>query len=76
MCDRLKEITQRVNMVMGRNYNTIIMNVYKNGKDSIGAHQDNENGWVKGTGFATLAFGTQGTNSSISLNEISFFLFL
>ena len=29
MCDRLKEITQRVNMVMGRNYNTILMNVYK-----------------------------------------------
>ena len=59
MCDRLKEITQRVNMVMGRNYNTILMNVYKNNKDSIGAHQDNENGWVKGTGFATLAFGCE-----------------
>jgi alkylated DNA repair dioxygenase AlkB len=59
MCDRLKEITQRVNMVMGRNYNTILMNVYKNGKDAIGAHQDNENGWVKGTGFATLAFGCE-----------------
>ena len=27
MCDRLKEITQRVK-VMGRNYNTILMNVY------------------------------------------------
>ena len=25
MCDRLREITQRVNMVMGRNYNTILM---------------------------------------------------
>ena len=59
MCDRLKEITQRVNMVMGRNYNTILMNVYKNGKDAIGPHQDNENGWVKGTGFATLAFGCE-----------------
>ena len=27
MCDRLKEITQKVNEVMGRNYNTILMNV-------------------------------------------------
>ena len=42
MCDRLKEITQRVNMVMGRNYNTILMNVYKNNKDCFAAHQDNE----------------------------------
>jgi hypothetical protein len=59
MCDRLKEITQRVNMVMGRNYNTILMNVYKNNKDCFAAHQDNENGWVKGSGFATLAFGCE-----------------
>ena len=44
-------------MVMGRNYNTILMNVYKNNKDCFTAHQDNENGWVKGTGFGTLAFG-------------------
>ena len=59
MCDRLKEITQRVNMVMGRNYNTILMNVYKNNKDFFAAHQDNENGWVKGSSFGTLAFGCE-----------------
>jgi hypothetical protein len=61
MCDRLKEITQRVNTVMGRNYNTctILMNAYKNNKDCFAAHQDNENGWVKGTGFGTLAFGCE-----------------
>jgi hypothetical protein len=59
VCDRLKEITQRVNTVMGRNYNTILMNVYKNNKDCFAAHQDNENGWVKGTGFGTLAFGCE-----------------
>ena len=59
MCDRLKEITHKVNTVMGRNYNTILMNVYKNNKDCFAAHQDNENGWVKGTGFGTLAFGCE-----------------
>ena len=59
MCDRLKEITQKVNKELGRNYNTILMNVYKDNKDAIGAHQDNENGWVKETGFATLAFGCE-----------------
>jgi hypothetical protein len=59
MCDRLKEITLKVNEVMGRNYNTILMNVYKDNKDVFAAHQDNENGWVKETGFATLAFGCE-----------------
>jgi alkylated DNA repair dioxygenase AlkB len=59
MCDRLKEITQKVNEELGRNYNTILMNVYKDNKDAIGAHQDNENGWVKETGFGTLAFGCE-----------------
>ena len=59
MCDRLKEITQRVNMVMGRNYNTILMNVYKNNKDCFAAHQDNENGWVKGSSVGTLAVGCE-----------------
>jgi hypothetical protein len=59
MCERLREITQRVNEKLGRNYNTILMNVYKDYKDAIEFHQDNENGWVKGTGFATLAFGCE-----------------
>ncbi len=59
MCDRLKAITQKVNETLGRNYNTILMNVYKDNKDAIGSHQDNENGWVKETGFATLAFGCE-----------------
>ena len=57
MCDKLKDITKRTNEVLGTNYNTILMNVYKDGKDSIGAHKDNENGWVENTGFATLSFG-------------------
>ena len=59
MCDRLKEITQKVNKELGRNYHTILMNVYKDNKDAIGAHQDNENGWLKETGFAKLAFGCE-----------------
>jgi alkylated DNA repair dioxygenase AlkB len=59
MCERLREITERVNEAMGRNYNTILMNVYKDNKDAIGFHQDKENGWVKETGFATLAFGCE-----------------
>ena len=57
MCDKLKEITSKVNAELGTNYNTILMNVYKDGDDCIGFHTDKETGWVKGTGFATLAVG-------------------
>ena len=57
MCNKLKEITEKVNKELNTNYNTILMNVYKDGKDCIGQHKDKEDGWVESTGFATLAFG-------------------
>ena len=59
MDERTLDITRKVNEAMGRNYNTILMNVYKNGADNIGMHQDKEAGWVEGTGFATIAFGKE-----------------
>ena len=57
MCDILKAITIKVNEGLNTNYNTILMNVYKTGDDCIGFHSDNEKGWVRGSGFTTLAFG-------------------
>ena len=59
MCDTLKMITARVNEKLGTNFNTILMNVYKNGDDCIGYHRDRETGWAEGTGFATLCFGAE-----------------
>ena len=59
MDERMKSITRKVNEVLGANYNTILMNVYKDGNDAIGGHQDNENGWAPNTGFATIAFGCE-----------------
>ena len=59
MDEKLREITQRVNEATGNNYNTILMNVYKDGKDNIALHQDKEDDWVAGTGFATVAFGAE-----------------
>ena len=59
MCDTLKMITARVNEKLGANFNTILMNVYKNGDDCIGYHRDRETGWAEGTGFATLCFGAE-----------------
>ena len=57
MCETLKQITARVNEVLGTNFNTILLNKYKHGDDCIGFHKDRETGWAKGSGFATLAFG-------------------
>ena len=59
MDEKMKEITNKVNQTFNTNYNTILMNVYKNGKDSIGLHKDKETGWVENTGFATLSFGAE-----------------
>jgi alkylated DNA repair dioxygenase AlkB len=57
MTDTLKEITAKVNSVLGTNFNTILLNKYMNGDDCIGFHKDREAGWAPNTGFATLAFG-------------------
>ena len=59
MCDRLRQVTARVNAVLGTNFNTILLNKYKDGEDCIGFHRDRENGWVEGTGFATLSLGAE-----------------
>jgi len=59
MDERMKSITNKVNEALGTKYNTILMNVYKDGKDAIGGHKDNENGWSPNTGFATVAFGCE-----------------
>ena len=59
MCDRLRAITNRVNAALGANFNTILLNKYKDGEDCIGYHRDRETGWAEGTGFATLSFGAE-----------------
>ena len=59
MCDKLKEMTTRVNKVLGTNFNTILLNKYIDGNDCIGFHQDRENGWAPSSGFATLSFGAE-----------------
>ena len=59
MCEKLKEITKKVNEVLGTNFNTILLNKYKDGNDCIGFHRDRETGWAPGSGFATLSFGAE-----------------
>ena len=35
MCEKLKEITKKVNELLGTNFNTILLNKYKDGDDCI-----------------------------------------
>ena len=59
MCDRLKEITKKVNEKLKTNFNTILYNIYKDGNDCIGFHKDKETGWADNSGVATLSFGSE-----------------
>ena len=59
MCQKLKDITTKVNNLLETNFNTILLNKYKDGEDCIGFRQDRENGWAEGSGFASLAFGAE-----------------
>ena len=59
MCDTLKQITLDVNKYLNTNFNTILLNKYKNGDDCISFHKDNEDNWAYQSGFATLAFGEE-----------------
>jgi hypothetical protein len=57
MCERLLDFTNKVNRQgIGNNYNTILLNVYKDGKDHIAPHSDSTAG-LENTGFATVFFG-------------------
>ena len=73
MCNRLKYITNKVNKTLNTNFNTILLNKYKDGDDYISYHKDKETGWVEKTGFATLAFGAERDFQlkSIESNEVN-----
>ena len=57
MDETLRTITARVNEALGTRFNTILMNVYRSGDDCFAFHRDSTDGWVPGSGFATLSFG-------------------
>ena len=44
---------------LGTNFNTILLNKYKDREDCIGFHRDRETRWAPGSGFATLSFGAE-----------------
>ena len=54
MCETLKSVTARVNEKLGANFNTILMNVYKDGEDWLPPRQGN--GLGRRDGFCDSMF--------------------
>jgi hypothetical protein len=63
MDETLLTITARVNRSLGTSF-TILMNVYRSGEDCFAFHRDSTEGWVPGSGFATLSSAPDATSSS------------
>ena len=54
----LKEIMDKVNLELGTGFNGVLVNIYTNGKDYIGAHSDDEDGLdPTNKCVASIAFG-------------------
>ena len=55
--DNMTHVCNLLEAATGQQYNTILANYYKNGDDYISPHQDRDDDWVEGSGFATVSFG-------------------
>jgi len=55
--DGLLEIKQKVEGTTGARYNACLLNLYHEGEEGMGWHQDNEKEMVAGSSIASLSFG-------------------
>jgi alkylated DNA repair dioxygenase AlkB len=55
--DGLLEIKQKVEGATGARYNACLLNLYHEGEEGMGWHQDNEKEMVAGSSIASLSFG-------------------
>ena len=55
--DKLLEIKQKIERMTGANYNACLLNLYHEGEEGMGWHQDNEKEMVTGSSIASLSFG-------------------
>jgi alkylated DNA repair dioxygenase AlkB len=53
----LLEIKQKVEGATGASYNACLLNLYHEGEEGMGWHQDNEKEMVAGSSIASLSFG-------------------
>jgi alkylated DNA repair dioxygenase AlkB len=50
-------IKQKVEAITGAKYNACLLNLYHEGEEGMGWHQDNEKEMVAGSSIASLSFG-------------------
>lgn len=55
--DSLLEIKQKVETITGAKYNACLLNLYHEGEEGMGWHQDNEVEMVAGSSIASLSLG-------------------
>ena len=53
----LLEVKQKVEAITGAKYNACLLNLYHEGEEGMGWHQDNEAEIVQGSSIASLSFG-------------------
>ena len=53
----LLELRERVQEASGQKYNSVLLNLYRNGQDSMGWHADNEQELGQEPSIASLSFG-------------------
>ena len=59
--DFLQEVLKRVNETLATDFNGILVNLYKDGNDSIGFHSDSEKDLAKGGTVASISLGAART---------------
>ena len=57
--DKLKEVRDKLEEETGRKFNGVLINVYRDGMDTIGWHTDSETQLGKDPYIATLSFGSE-----------------
>lgn len=54
----LLELKEKIEKVTGANYNSVLLNYYRNGKDSVGLHADDEKELGTNANIASVSLGT------------------
>jgi len=57
----LSAIKKRIEAIAGERYNSVLLNLYRNGKDSNGWHSDDEKGLGTNPHIASVTFGAKRT---------------
>lgn len=54
----LDKLRKKLNELLGEEFNFVLINLYRNGKDKVGWHSDDEEGLVPGKSIASISLNT------------------